>query len=279
MLGTAATQHMVSVAGLEISYAALGSGPAVVLLHGLGESSVVWFRNVDELAERFSVYAPDLWGHGRSADVGSYSMETGVRFLLGFLDTLGIGSAHVVGNSLGGLVAITAALHSPERIRSMVLEGSAGLGRELPAFLRILTIPLVGELLAQPRRASLKRLMRTLMRHPEEATEEFLQALLLERARPGRARAMLRMLRHGATPLGVKPSSQLAHRLGELQMPALLAWGRQDPIFPLAHAERAVGLIPNGRLDIYEDCGHWPHLEYHDRFNDTVAGFFADADR
>ena len=279
MLDAAAQRRSVSVAGAEISYTTMGEGPPVVLLHGLGEASVVWFRNVEKLSEQFSVYAPDLWGHGRSADIGPYSLDTGIRFLLGFLDALNIGSAHVVGNSLGGLVTINTALHSPERIRSMVLEGSAGLGRELPAFLRVMTVPLLGELMAMPRRGSLKRLMRLLMRHPEEATEEFLSALLHERALPGRSRAMLRMLRHGASPFGVKGTYQFTHRLGELRVPALVAWGRQDPIFPLAHAERAAELIPNAILDLYEDCGHWPHLEYHARFNESVARFFAAADR
>lgn len=278
MLGTTATRHTIAVHGVEVSYAKAGDGPPVVLLHGLGEASVVWFRNVDPLAQRYSVYAPDLWGHGRSADFGTYSVEAGVRFLVGFLDALSLDSAHVVGNSLGGLLALATAIQRPERIRSLVLEGSAGLGRELPVFLRIMTLPLVGEVMAVPRRGSIKRLMRMMMRQPAEATDEFVDALLLERALPGRARVMLRMLRSGATLRGVKRASLIAERLGDVHAPALLAWGRQDPVFPLAHAQRAAQVIPNARLDVYEDCGHWPHLEYHARFNTSVAGFFEAAD-
>ncbi len=279
MLHTNATEHTVRVHETNVCYASAGSGPPVVLMHGLGEASLVWYRNVDPLAKRFTVYAPDLWGHGRSADFGDYSVGTGVRFLVGFLDAVGAESAHVVGNSLGGLIAAATAVQAPERVLSLVLEGSAGLGRDLPLFLRAMTLPLLGELIAMPRRAGIKRLMHILLRHPEAVTEEFLDALMHERSRPGNWRVMLRILRHGTSVWGVKPAGLITDRLAELRTPTLLAWGRQDPIFPVAHAERAASLLPDAVLDVYEDCGHWPHFEYAERFNLAVGEFFEASER
>ena len=272
MYAANATAHSVDVHGAAVYFARAGYGEPVVLLHGLGEAGLIWGRNLGPLAERFSVYAPDLWGHGRSADVGSYDFLTGARLITGFLDALGIESAHLVGNSLGGYAAASAAIHHPDRVRSLVLEDAAGLGRQIPFFLRLMALPLVGEVMAVPRPSSMRRLMRIVLHDPSAASTGFLDALTAERSRTGNARAMLRILRCGANILGMRRGADLTSQLHAIQAPTLIAWGRQDSIFPVRIAERAVGLIPDAALDLYDQCGHWPHFEHPDRFNASVAG-------
>ena len=271
MYATAATGHRVDVDGAGVYFARAGYGEPVVLLHGLGEAGLIWHPNVGPLAERFSVYVPDLWGHGRSADVGAYDFLTGARFVTGFLDALGIESAHLVGNSLGGYAAASVAIRHPERVRSLVLEDAAGLGRRLPIFLRLMTLPVVGELMAAPRRASIRRLMGMVLHDPGAASPDFLDALVAERSRPGNADAMLRVLRCAANLRGMKRGADLSPQLGAVRAPTLIAWGRQDPVFPVRIAERAAALIPGATLDLYDRCGHWPHYEHADRFNAAVA--------
>ncbi|MDE2765640.1 MAG: alpha/beta fold hydrolase [Chloroflexota bacterium] len=271
MYASAATGHSVDVDGAAVYFARAGYGEPVVLLHGLGEAGLIWHPNVGPLAERFSVYVPDLWGHGRSADLGRYDFLTGARMVTGFLDALGIDSAHLVGNSLGGYAAAGVAIHHPERVRSLVLEDAGGLGRRLPFFLRLMTLPVAGEFMAAPRRASIRRLMGIVLHDPSLISPGFLDALVAERSRPGNAEAMLRILRCGANILGMKRGADISSKLGAIRAPTLIAWGRQDPIFPVRIAERAAGLIPNAVLDIYDDCGHWPHYEHADRFNAAAA--------
>ena len=278
MYAANATGHHVDVDGATVYFARAGYGEPVVLLHGLGEAGLVWHRNVGPLAERFSVYAPDLWGHGRSDNAGRYDFLTGVRLVTGFLDALDIESAHLVGNSLGGYIAAATAIEHPERVRSLTLEDAAGLGRHIPLFLRLMTLPVVGELMATPRQASIRRLMGIVLHDPSAAPTCFLDALIAERSREGNARAMLRILRCGANVLGMKRGADLSPRLGAVQAPTLIAWGRQDPIFPVRIAERAAGLIPNTALDLYDECGHWPHFEHSDRFNGSVAGLIERAE-
>ncbi len=278
MYAANATAHRVDVDGATVYFARAGYGEPVVLLHGLGEAGLVWCRNVDPLAERFSVYAPDLWGHGRSDDLPHCDLLSGVRLVTGFLDALGIESAHLVGNSLGGYAAAATAIHHPERVRSLTLEDSAGLGRPIPLFLRLMTLPVAGEVMAVPRRPSIRRLMGIVLHDPGAATPGFLDALVAERSRPGNARAMLRILRCGANPFGMKRGADLTPGLGEIQAPTLIAWGRQDPIFPARLAERAAERIPNAALDLYDACGHWPHFEHADRFNASVAALIERAE-
>ena len=262
------------VLGEPVRYFHLGSGPPLVLLHGLGEAALVWYGNIAPLAEEFAVYAPDLLGHGHSGKSSQpHTPQVGTAFVTGLLDALDVSAAHLVGNSLGGLLAASVALTHPDRVRSLVLEDSAGLGHEIAGFLRAMSLRLVGEAMARPTQGGLRRLLRILLHDPACATDDLVEALHQERSLPGNKEAMLQALRAGVTIRGVKRSVLLTHSLAALQTPTLLVWGRQDPLFPVAQAERTARRLPRARLHVFEACGHWPHLEKRDEFNRLVAGF------
>jgi pimeloyl-ACP methyl ester carboxylesterase len=139
--------HKMDMGGLRARYRVAGSGPCLVLLHGLGESIVDWDWVLSALAQTHRVYAPDLPGFGETAKPPvDYSPAFFQQFLSGFLDTLDIRHTTIVAHSLAGLPAVRFALSSPRRVKALILVGSAGLGREVNPGLCSLTLPGCGEL-------------------------------------------------------------------------------------------------------------------------------------
>ena len=269
-------EKWVTAADTQVRYYQAGSGPPLILLHGLGGAAVVWYCNVEPLARGHTVYAPDLPGHGASEEPPwRYSLEGSIRFLEEFMGALGLRSASLVGNSLGGLIALALAVERPERVRRLVLEDAAGLGREVIGFLRLLSAPILGELLVSDSRNSVKWVLRQVVHNRAHITERLVDLIYRERSRPGNRAALLKVLRAGVSPLGLKPSVNLTSRLGQLQVPTLVIWGREDRIFPLAHGRRAARLLPQGQLRVFEQCGHWPHVEVSQAYNRALLDFLA----
>jgi len=246
-----------------------------VLLHGLGDAAITWHDNVGPLAQRFTTVVPDLPGHGHShpAPWRRFTVERCAEWVLAFLDALGLEEACLVGNSMGGYLAASAALKQPTRVRRLVLEASAGLGKEIATFLRLMSLPLLGEFLARPTMGNLRSVMRICLHDPSVVSDEFLQALHREVSRPGNKAAMLRILRSGVTLLGMKGSRILLGRLRELEVPILVIWGRQDAVLPVAQADGTMARLPNATLHVFEQCGHLPHMEHRDSFNELLLEF------
>jgi pimeloyl-ACP methyl ester carboxylesterase len=139
-------EQIVEINGLPIRYLSAGEGPPLVLLHGAGDNALDWWLVMPTLAATHRVYAPDLPGSPDSArPAADYSPAFFERFVVTFVNSLGIGRATYVGNSLGGLIALRLALSEPARVTALVLVASAGLGSAInPAFTSV-NIPLLGE--------------------------------------------------------------------------------------------------------------------------------------
>lgn len=273
---TTIREQTIEANGIPTHVYVAGSGSAVVLLHGLGGAAVTWHPTWEGLADRFTVIVPDLPGHGRSEEPqGKYAFDEAPLWVIGVLDALDIPTAALVGNSMGGLWAAATALRYPHRVTQLVLEDSAGLGQEVAITLRVLSIPFIGELLARPSRKSLHTVLNRLVYDPATISSDFFEELHLERARPKNMKSWLKMLRIGVGPMGIRPEILLLDRLPKLDMPTLVLWGQQDTVFPVLHAQRAIGLIPDGLLHIFPMCGHWPHIEHAGEFNNRVGNFLA----
>lgn len=258
----------------EVRYFRMGEGPPLLLLHGLGEGSIVWFDNIAPLAKSHTVFALDLPGHGESyKPLWERPLHQAVEFLSEFMDALGIAKASLVGNSLGGLLAIAMTLKHPYRIHRLVLENSAGLGREVAWFLRLISIPVLGEILASPSRTGIRRLLNMILHHRSVWPEALVEELFKIRRVHGNKESMLFMLRNGVSVRGVKPHILLTEHLHTIKTEVLVIWGRNDPLFPVSHAERAAKILPHSRLEVFTECGHWPHLEVRDEFNHLVSDF------
>lgn len=252
----------------------MGEGPPLILLHGLGEAAIVWFGNLVSLSKSHTVYAVDLPGHGKSYKPSWDSpLDEGVQFLVDFMDVLDIPSASILGNSMGGLLALATTLKHPNRVDHLVLESSAGLGRDIACFLRLMTLPIIGEVLAEPKRFMIRHLLHLILYDKSLCTEELIEELYQARSLSGNKQSMLFMLRSGVSFRGVTPNVVLINQLDLVEIPVLLVWGRNDPIFPMSHAEQAVEVFPNAQLKIFDNCGHWPHLEALNEFNRTVLNF------
>ncbi|MSQ33024.1 MAG: alpha/beta fold hydrolase [Dehalococcoidia bacterium] len=271
------------VEGLSVAYLAAGpldaALPSVVLVHGLGAAKSWWRHTIPALAARFRVYALDLPAHGESAvpqavpDAGF-----GARFLLAALDALGLPRAALVGQSLGGYIALQVAIQARQRVSRLVLVDSAGLGRDLNWLLRVATLPGWGELLLGVLgryRWEIRREYGALFHDPSVLTEEMAEEIKANRDRPRASAVLLAMLRRGVTWRGVKRSVLLLDQLSQVRAPALMIWGDGDPLFPLSHARSAQEGMPGSRLEVFAACGHCPQLEYPERFNRSVTDFLA----
>ena len=270
--------------GHRVAYHCAGSGPAIVLVHGITSTSATWKRVMPYLATRFTVIAPDLIGHGESAKPrGDYSLgayASGVRDLM---VTLGYENATFVGHSLGGGVVMQLAYQFPERCERLVLVDSGGLGREVNLLLRAATLPLsevVLPLLASTRlldagRSVGRMLGRLGIRAGTELAELARGHASLEN--PEARAAFVHTLRTIVDPFGQRVNATDRLYLAE-NIPFMLVWGERDRIIPVEHGLSAHALVPSSRLELFEGAGHFPHLDDPQRFLDVLLDFIDSTD-
>jgi pimeloyl-ACP methyl ester carboxylesterase len=266
---------------LEIAYRARGEGSPVVLVHGLGASSTAWHYQLDALAGSHRVFALDLPGHGRTplprdAAGGEFAAEV----VAAFLEQVAGAPAAVAGHSMGGAISLLVALRRPQLVSSLALVSSAGLGSEMPLFLRALCAPgadrlmeTVGPLLVR----AISRVPALRRRVAGGAAGDILAPVMAEALEHYRRRRSIRAfttaLRAGATTAGQDSRYVLLDRLCELDVPILVVWGRDDRVLPLEHGLRAAELS-RGRLAVLE-CGHSPMLEAAALFTELLGEFFS----
>jgi pimeloyl-ACP methyl ester carboxylesterase len=279
MAKTRIREEALDLHGHCVSYRISGEGPPIMLIHGVAGSSQQWEPVMRLLARDFTVLAPDLLGHGRSAKPrGDYSLGAYAAGLRDLTVALDIDCPTVVGHSLGGGIALQFAYQFPERTSRLALVSSGGLGREVHFLLRAATLPgseLVLPLISNDR-----------VRDVGTAVSGFLGRLGL-RAGPDIAefargygtladgdarRAFLHTLRAVIDPGGQRVNATDRLYLAE-DMPSLIVWGRRDPIIPVSHAGTAHRGMPGSRLEVFDDAGHFPQLDEPDRFADALSEF------
>jgi pimeloyl-ACP methyl ester carboxylesterase len=265
--------------GHRVFYRSAGSGPVIVLVHGITSTSATWANLLPYLAERFTVIAPDLLGHGESAKPrGDYSLGAYASGIRDLLIALGHERATFVGHSLGGGVAMQVAYQFPEHCERLVLVSSGGLGREITALLRAASLPgselvlplLVNEQLIGAGRAVGRLLGRIGLRVHTDVGEVLRGHASLS---DGAARsAFLHTLRTIVDPRGQRVDASDRLYLAQA-IPFLLVWGERDPIIPVEHARAAHRLVPGSRLEIFPDAGHFPYLDDPLRFVRLLVDF------
>jgi len=271
-------EKYVDVGGYRLRYATEGTGPPVLLIHGFGEFLEVWTFNIAALSKYFSVYALDLPGHGLSeGPIADYTLDCCThRIAVGFMETLGIEHASLVGHSLGGLVCLSVAIHFPKKVDKLVLVDSAGLSKEAPLIYRLATLPVLGDILLKP---TIKPLIKAGMEkgfyNPEIIPDEMVDLSYKYWRTPKFKRALADLLRHNASIDGLHPEVIVTDKLHLVQSPTLLIHGKQDQVIPVDYARLACNLIPNVRCRIFDECGHCPHIEKAAQFNEVVANFLS----
>jgi pimeloyl-ACP methyl ester carboxylesterase len=253
--------------GRRVIYRIAGSGPAVVLIHGMLNSSSHWQRVALDLAREHTVIAPDLIGHGDSAAPrGDYSLGAHAASIRDLLAAIGVERASIVGHSLGGGVAMQFFYQFPQRVERLVLISSGGLGHEVSPLLRSAALPGVSGLLSltiQPRLLAALRGAGSRMRERGLSSGVHLQAIAraLRPLETADARgAFLHTLRSVIDVHGQRVNAN--DRLYLLEtMPTLIMWGERDHTIPIEHGRRAHEAIPHSYFATLPDAAHFPHLE------------------
>jgi pimeloyl-ACP methyl ester carboxylesterase len=267
-----------------VNFNIAGQGPPVVLIHGVAGRAGQWDQTLRLLAETHTVVAPDLLGHGDSAKPrGDYSLgahASGIRDLM-----LGLGFEHatIVGHSLGGGIAMQFAYQFPERCERLVLVSSGGLGDEVHALLRAATLPgseFVLPVLAHPRVLEVAALLPRALGMVGLRTRPDLAEMARgyqSLSNPEARSAFIHTLRGVIDPTGQRINASDRLYLAS-KMPTLIMWGRRDKIIPVDHAEPAHEGMPGSRLELFEESGHFPHLDDPLGFSRILAEFLEETE-
>ena len=260
-------EWQIELHGRRVIYRVAGSGPPIVLIHGMLNSSSHWREVALNLARDYTVVAPDLIGHGASAAPrGDYSLGAHAASIRDLLAAVGVDRATIVGHSLGGGVAMQFFYQFPQRIERLVLISSGGLGHDVSPMLRTAALPGISGLLSLTLHP---RLLDALwdggqrLSAREVRAGVYLQAIAralrpLENA--GAREAFLQTLRAVIDVHGQRVSA--TDRLYLLaSLPTMIVWGERDNTIPLVHGRRAHEAIPGSRFRTLPRAAHFPHLE------------------
>ncbi|WP_250545472.1 alpha/beta fold hydrolase [Paenarthrobacter sp. DKR-5] len=266
-------------AGARLRYRRTGSGTPVLLLHGIGQSLEDWNEQHERLAERHTVYSVDLPGSAYSERLsGQATLATLAGALPAFLDALGVHEPlPVVGNSLGGAVAMKLAADYPGRVSALVLVNSAGFGKEVALALRLLAIRPLAAVLARPHEAASRRTVQSL----------FYDKALVTDARVGHSFALSQRAAHRQTLIDVARDlgsisgvtegwrTALLGAVAKADIPTLVVWGDHDHILPFAHLEAATAALPRAESHVFQNTGHMPQIERPDEFAAVLEDFLS----
>lgn len=267
-----------------LRYHEAGDGPPLLLLHGSGPGVTGWrnFRgNLPVFAADFRCLVLEFPGFGVSDDFGGHPMVTAADAVVRFVDALGLDRVDIVGNSMGGGVALGYASSHPQRVRRVVTIG--GVGRNLFSPGPGEGIRLLQEFTENPSRERLIQWLYSMVYDPALITEELIEERWTQATDPdtlasarrmyGKAAfaQMMQAMQSSDTP----PPWAMLHRV---TAPTLLTWGRDDRVSPLDMALIPMRTLPRGELHVFPNCGHWAMIEQKTAFESAVRAFLTRPD-
>lgn len=253
-----------TVYGLKVRYLEAGSGPAVVLLHGLGGDSSNWQANITALAAKYHVFVPDQVGFGKSdKPFINYRVGTLVDFLNALYKEWRIERASVVGNSLGGFTALAFALTHPEKVDKLVLVDAAGYA--VPKE----TDPRLFNALNPSTRDGVRQVLSTIFYNKQLfAGDAAVDAFYTHKMLAGDGYTV-----RAFTESILRNEDVVDGKLDAIKQPTLIIWGREDGLTPLALGERFNKDIKGSQIFIIDKCGHVPQMEKAAEFNAALLKF------
>jgi pimeloyl-ACP methyl ester carboxylesterase len=269
----------IEVAGVKIRYRErMGEAPPILFLHGITESLEFWALQLEAGISDHRLIALDLPGHGLSDDGEQpYDPDKFARFMVAFADALSIDRFYSVGNSLGGGIIIRLAGLLPGRVMGIVLANSAFIGKNVFLPFRLMTLPVIGELLTKPGPNAVKQQLSAIVYDQASITPALREVVERNTYRVGGAKAFLHSLRATATLGGMVDSvwRQSLAILKSLDMPVLFIHGKQDVVLPAKDSVAAAALTPKATIVLFDDCGHTPQIEKPSAFNAELTRFVA----
>lgn len=270
------------IAGVPTRYYIAGDGPPLMLVHGGGVAADSWVRNIPELATRFTVIAPDTLGHGFT---GPGSLDGGppqphmVRHLVALADHLGLERLALCGSSYGAMLCMLTCFAIPERVTKLILLSSASATLTEPELMTSLQAAYQNgsSAIHDPTYENCRARMARINHSPEAVPPEVLLMQLNIYSRPGAAQSYDLVMK-GLMRMEECRPYRVAERFGELNVPTLLIWGKDDQRVILSRAIEAVRAMKDGYLVAMDRCRHEPHMEHPAKFNRIVGDFLAGAD-
>lgn len=261
---TAIAEKTATIYGAKIRYQEAGSGPVVVLLHGLGADGSSWASNIAPLSAKYRVIVPDQIGFGKSdKPFINYRVGTLVDFLNGLLKELKVERATLVGNSLGGFTAAAFALAYPEKVDKLVLVDAAGYA--VPKD----TDPRTFNILNPSTREGVKQVMSVVFYDKKMfANDAVVDTLFAKKMQTGDGYTIQKFIESI-----LRGEDVLDGKLDKIKQPTLLVWGREDALTPLSLGERFKQDIKGSQLLVFDKCGHVPQMEKAADFNSALLKF------
>jgi 2-hydroxy-6-oxonona-2,4-dienedioate hydrolase len=267
------TLGYVNAAGVRTRCLAAGAGEPLILLHGAGGHLETYVRNIKPLAAYYRVFAFDMLGHGYT-DKPDYDYELPhyVRHTLDAMDALGVKCAHFSGESLGGWVAAKLAAAHPERVNRLVLNTAGGLTADPAVMDRLRTLSL--KAVAEANRDNVRTRLEWLMHDKKMVTDDLVESRYRIYTQPGFLKAMEHIM--CLQIMEIRRRSMLTDdELRAIEAPSLVIWTSHDPSGAVEVGERFARTIPDARLVVMQDCGHWPQFENAPLFNRMMLDFLA----
>jgi pimeloyl-ACP methyl ester carboxylesterase len=258
-------QKEITIYGQKIHYVEAGSGPNVILLHGLGGSSQVWQFNIGPLAEKYHVFVPDQIGFGKSdKPLVNYRIRTYVDFLDQFCKQLGITRPTLIGNSMGGWIAAIYAATYPDRVDKLVLADAAGYAPpkdfDTRAFFG----------LNPTTREGMKILSARVFYNKAFLTDAAIDQAMAARLGAGDGYTI-----KSITESIIRGEDFLDDVVKTIKTPTLIVWGREDGLVPLSEGERFHKDIAVSTMIVFDQCAHVPNIEKAGEFNAAVIKFLS----
>ncbi|GJO48139.1 hypothetical protein NJB1604_30540 [Mycobacterium marinum] len=278
---TAPSLQFRTIHGYKRAFRIAGSGPAILLIHGIGDNSTTWTGIHAKLAQRFTVIAPDLLGHGRSdkprADYSIAAYANGMRDLLSVLD---IERVTIIGHSLGGGVAMQFAYQFPQLVDRLILVGAGGVTKDVNVVFRLASLPMGAEALALLR---LPMVLPT-VQLAGKALGMALGSTALGQDLPNVLRILDDLPEPTASSAFTRTLRAVVDWRGQIvtmldrcyltqAIPVQIIWGSRDAVVPVRHAEMAHAAMPGSKLEVFEGSGHFPFHDDPARFIDIVLRF------
>ena len=283
---TAPSLQYRTIHGYKRAFRIAGSGPAILLIHGIGDNSTTWDVIHAKLAQRFTVIAPDLLGHGKSdkprADYSVAAYANGMRDLLSVLD---IERVTIVGHSLGGGVAMQFAYQFPQLVERLILVSAGGVTKDVNFVLRMASLPMGSEALAVLRlplvlpavqiagRVVGKAIGTTALGHDLPNMLRVLNDLPERTASAAFSRTLRAVVDWRGQIVTMLDRCYLTE-----SVPVQLIWGSHDSVIPVSHARMGHAAMPGSQLEIFEGSGHFPFHDDPDRFVEVVERFIDSTD-
>jgi pimeloyl-ACP methyl ester carboxylesterase len=260
--------------GLSTHYIEKGSGDPIILLHGFFFDTYMWNKNIDALAEKFKVYAFDLWGFGFSTrEPLDYGYPLYTQQLQEFMDAFEIPRASLIGQSMGGGTIINFTVSNRDRVDKIVLVDAAGMPNRLPIMGRISNLPILGELMYNLKGDFIRKMTldNTFLHNKRIVTDEYFENATRFHKIRGTTEVMLYITRKQFFDTLLEEIKKLSL----MNVPTLIVWGREEKSISLPIGEEMHRILKGSRFEILDQAGHCAQIDQPDRFNQLSLDFLS----